>query len=55
VQYFTPNKVIYRFPYANEFVLKLCAERNIGLLILFNLFRGIFWLGARKSRETRNW
>lgn len=29
VCYFTPNKFIYQFPYANEFALEECAKRGI--------------------------
>ena len=29
IQYWTPNKEIFKFPYANEFVLEECARRHI--------------------------
>ena len=32
IQYWTPNKEIYKFPYANEVALAECAQRGIDVM-----------------------
>ena len=32
IQFWTPNKYIYEFPYANEVALDECAKRNIDVM-----------------------
>jgi hypothetical protein len=37
IQYWTPNKEIYRFPYANEVALDECHKRGIDVMLGYEM------------------
>jgi len=39
IQYWTPNKFIYKFPYANEIALEECAKRGVDVMLGWELMK----------------
>lgn len=53
IQYWSPNKEIMQFPYANEVVLDECHKRGIDVMLGWEMLE-VKWEGAQKVAVFRN-